>query len=698
MAFLGRFDLTVTDRDGVAQTTATHGAYAHVRRQGATVSGAQSGTTPFTVTVNNVGGVVAGDSVAVNAGTTTYFVAAVTSTTIQLTVFAGTLILADDDRLVPVAQATNLYNDATAAESLSFPLSLDANGNATAWCRPGLYDILIAYSSAASNRLIQDFLVHGGEHVFDVSKAPYYAKFDGSTDDYLAITKALNDAVQATWPSQDAVGGVVLLPAGIGMTSDELIIPDRVVMRGQGPYATTIKAHASYVFNGTTDAIVHIGNGALGTDDFNARLEHCTVDGNDIAGSIGVYSASANENCGTDNVQINRCVVKGVFLDTANCQNWRIMDTGIAMSTSASAASAVGIDLGAAVAGSNRIEGCSIGSYSGLTQRMLHCIRARGSATNFSLMVNHCHLEEAVNGLDIVTHNVTAMNLSGLSSTTTVVRVESGVGNVSLQAISKHGATNSLVDSGRSITCTTDLGWYLDGSQADAQFMISDPAVTWQVKNPVQWAGIQKIASTLRLRDIHTVASAATINANTEVGNYWDVTGTTPITAIGDASSNSGRVIWMKFASAGCQVTDNGTTLNLAGNYVSTAGGLLVIACDGTNWNEVSRSPLGRGIAHALSDWNTTAGTETSVDGTDTRGILKFTSSGGGAFDTVLTFTSGGYAAAPTILYTLTQLAGAGAANVPLVGTNTIATTTWTLAVTRLGAGTDWALQWVILE
>jgi hypothetical protein len=84
------------------------------------------------------------------------------------------------------------------------------------------------------------------------------------------------------------------------------------------------------------------------------------------------------------------------------------------------------------------------------------------------------------------------------------------------------------------------------------------------------------------------VTAAATLTLPTH-GNYvWRVAGATGITAI--TAQADGTVVVLRFTSA-ITVTDNGTTLNLAGNFApAAANGVLTLVCDGTNWRETARA------------------------------------------------------------------------------------------------------------
>lgn len=87
-----------------------------------------------------------------------------------------------------------------------------------------------------------------------------------------------------------------------------------------------------------------------------------------------------------------------------------------------------------------------------------------------------------------------------------------------------------------------------------------------------------------------TVASAATLTLDAEAENF-EVAGTVTITAIGPAAAYAGKVVALQFTGA-CQVTHNGTTVNLDGghNFVSAAGDTLTLYSNGTNWYEVGRT------------------------------------------------------------------------------------------------------------
>ena len=94
----------------------------------------------------------------------------------------------------------------------------------------------------------------------------------------------------------------------------------------------------------------------------------------------------------------------------------------------------------------------------------------------------------------------------------------------------------------------------------------------------------------IRQGDPDNVASAATI-ALPYGHEIVPVTGTADITAI-TATGHRGRRVTLRFTGTAATngVVDNGTTLNLAGNFAYTPNDELTLECDGTNWREVGRS------------------------------------------------------------------------------------------------------------
>lgn len=151
----------------------------------------------------------------------------------------------------------------------------------------------------------------------------------------------------------DAAPYINALPAGTGaiyftgtiLCKSKIVIPHHTHFVGSG------RMTAIFLFDNTVswgaDPILL----QLGTDDdiaFDCKLVNCSVDGNDIPGSIGVYSQRINERAGLFGVNVRRCLGKGIYIyggaggDIA--QNYSMNEVEVVMSGSVTTG-AVGIDI-----------------------------------------------------------------------------------------------------------------------------------------------------------------------------------------------------------------------------------------------------------------------------------------------------------------------------------------------------------------
>ena len=83
------------------------------------------------------------------------------------------------------------------------------------------------------------------------------------------------------------------------------------------------------------------------------------------------------------------------------------------------------------------------------------------------------------------------------------------------------------------------------------------------------------------------VASASTIILG-EDGNFFDITGTTTITSI--TIKQAGTVVFLQFD--GILTLTDGSNLKLDSNFVTAAESTICLVSDGTNWWEISRTPM----------------------------------------------------------------------------------------------------------
>lgn len=98
------------------------------------------------------------------------------------------------------------------------------------------------------------------------------------------------------------------------------------------------------------------------------------------------------------------------------------------------------------------------------------------------------------------------------------------------------------------------------------------------------------------------VASASGITLGDD-GNLFKITGTTTITSI--TAKTAGTLVTLWFADA-LTLTD-GSNLVLNGNFTTSANACILLASDGTNWIEVSRSVISTVAPVTLSDTATIA-------------------------------------------------------------------------------------------
>lgn len=141
MSQLGRFDNTFLTPLGLPAS----GASVAVYREGATVNGSQSGTTPLTITVRHRGKIAAADTVFIGTTTgTTYSVDSVTATTVVVSGFVGTLAVSGGDRITPSNSQPTLYSDDQGGATTSNPLTTSATGRANCWMEYGNYDLVVS--------------------------------------------------------------------------------------------------------------------------------------------------------------------------------------------------------------------------------------------------------------------------------------------------------------------------------------------------------------------------------------------------------------------------------------------------------------------------------------------------------------------------------------------------------------------------
>lgn len=258
---------------------------------------------------------------------------------------------------------------------------------------------LFSFGNTGSVKVYGD--THGGifhswtlPEVFNVKSAKYGAKGDGSTDDTLAISNAITDATGAA----DGDGGVVFFPPGIYITSSPLVVLTRCVLMGSGERITVLRAHASnFTFNGTTTSMVQIG--VPGTDAYG-QVRSMDIDCNNVANSIGLFYAKAQEKAGAWNCNILRYRVAGI--KTASnfaCQNLSILNCDFGPSASGSVAQGISLT---EVSGPVIIDNATFNPYDGATQQEGPCVSAKTSR----ILMRRIHIERHNTGVSFDTATV----------------------------------------------------------------------------------------------------------------------------------------------------------------------------------------------------------------------------------------------------------------------------------------------------
>jgi hypothetical protein len=93
-----------------------------------------------------------------------------------------------------------------------------------------------------------------------------------------------------------------------------------------------------------------------------------------------------------------------------------------------------------------------------------------------------------------------------------------------------------------------------------------------------------KILKLAKGADVASTAGTITLGDD---GNYFDITGTAAITSI--TAKTAGTIVVLQFDSTASLV--DGSNLKLAGNFTGAAESQIMLASDGTNWFEISRTP-----------------------------------------------------------------------------------------------------------
>jgi hypothetical protein len=688
---VGRFLRTFQETDG----DAISGASVEIRRQGASVNGIQSKTSGQTVDVDDIGAIRIDDTVEVwrsgttqvssSGGTNQFTVTDVSYTgqTVTLSNFSGTLSLADEDRISVVSPAPTLYNDAARDETISGNvLTTSSTGRVECWLAGGFYDMKVSGSTAETTLYIDEHV--SVAYTFNVRDARYGALGDGTTDDTAAIQRALDEAYE---DGAEGNGGIVEFPPGIYMISSQLTVPgSRLILRGAGNRASVIRATTGFTFNGTTTAMVRLGDGS--TDTYS-DLQYLAVDCNNVANSICFYSTNMQEGAGAIGCRFARYRVKGVFADTAfGNQNYRFRDCEF--SPSASGSTAIGMDLNAG--GRPIIEGITFNPYDGATLQAGPAIRVP-SGTGGMWRIENINIEDHTNGIRISATGATGkVENVNINTVTTSFQIDAGCNGWKLWNVPGQIVDNTTGGNG-TFTCNAGTLIVLgnDGTGASTKFILSgDPDAASRLVSPTKF--LKDVVFNTRA----DIASASSIDVGD--GNYFNITGTTAISTITHAgAADNGRPLLLRCNAAAAPLFTTGGNLNLPDGPICVAAGDYVLFQGTSSGWDAIRYPIVRKVGPPVTgDFTTQTNCAfVSAEGSDTVGSVILNPSST-SFSIVYTFKAGTYTTAPRYMVTLTPV-DTSATPAHAITSSSIAATTLTVAMKVTDDAINYRLSWVIL-
>lgn len=421
---------------------------------------------------------------------------------------------------------------------------------------------------------------HGGifqswslPEVHNVKSARYGAKGDGITDDTTAITTAIAAATGAA----DGAGGVVFFPPGIYIINSALTITTRVRLLGSGDRISVIRAGSSFTFNGTTDALVVIGNGP----DAYGTIEHLMLDCNNVANSICIYSADVQERGGPRDCVLSRYRNYGIYY-ASGCQNTTIERCDFFFSASSTTAIAI---YEAVTAAKHFIRNCTFNSYDGVA-----------NSTNAAIYIDSgicsiydCHFEHHKMGAQYVnTSNGIFANNQSTSGVSTLAVIGNGVMVLSPAA---EAGTNVIGDNAAGITITSlnAGGWYMRSNDGTTKDLWTSNSATQNYHGaPTTFGTTASFAGTIigASRQSLTTGTVLTLTAGNCFGLSTSPAGTTSITSI-TPTQDGRRVVF--YGDLGTSTfTDGNNIKTAAGSVDITPNDIVEFVCVGTTWCQLA--------------------------------------------------------------------------------------------------------------
>lgn len=309
MAQLGKLREVIQNTGGAARQNVSVTVY----REGAIVNGAQSGTSPLTVTVRHNGKIKLNDSVFVNTSTSTqYTVSTLSSNTSLILTWAGgtTLSLLDGDVLVPSNNKPTLYSDDQGASTTTNPLTSDSAGTVTCWTEAGAVEMLLSGSGITTK------LLHGEIIPTESPAQVRWADNFAANSSTGGIQEAIDDLPSA--------GGHVHCSARTYSTSTSLWLHSGVALHLNGALiqrAPGTLTNGSASNSGTIINVSAKGSNGTVPADSSASLSNISILGPGIIDGNQASFAGSLTNTNTTPAGISIRYTDGVIIDRVRIQN-----------------------------------------------------------------------------------------------------------------------------------------------------------------------------------------------------------------------------------------------------------------------------------------------------------------------------------------------------------------------------------------
>lgn len=277
--------------------------------------------------------------------------------------------------------------------------------------------------------------------LFDYIPSQYHAGIQANTSS-VDVSGWIQDALDEAGTTTDGLAHAVTAPNGTFVLGSEIVVPSRVRVVGQGVRASLFKLANG--FSGTY--AVRLGQAGI-VAAFNSVIENLTVNCNDVAGTTGIYTSSANEGCGTKHVLVTRYRSYGINVEEADSgipDHFLFFDTEVY--ASGSATGSVGFRY-SGLRNGGQIVRMTVSGNTPIADQAAGVQIAGTGAGGGSVHVVGLNVERHAEGVVYEANGGgtlvgAALHLSG----TTLVRIKAGARPVNLSSLWRATGTNTVVN------------------------------------------------------------------------------------------------------------------------------------------------------------------------------------------------------------------------------------------------------------